>query len=256
VSVPIRVLVAEDEPAARKLLATLLGQRADVAVVAEAGSGPAAVAAIRAHAPDVVFLDVRMPGLDGFGVVEAIGPANMPAVVFVTAYDEYAVRAFDIQAVDYLLKPFDRERLDRAVGRAVQHVRRGSPDELAQRLAELLDQLKRGRGYLRRIPVKSEGRVRFLDTDRVDWIEADGKMVRLHAGKEVHVMRQPLAGLLTQLDPARFVRVHRSAAVNVERVQELQPWFQGDHVLILRDGTRVTTGRQYRDGVRRLLGET
>ncbi len=249
---PLRVLIAEDEPLARELLRSMLETRAEVAIVAEVGDGRSAIAAIERHQPDLVLLDVQMPEVDGFGVVELIGSARMPRVIFVTAFDHYAIRAFDVHAFDYLLKPFDQERLDRALDRILAEPRRSASDDLAARLTALLGDVQRDES-VSRIPVRTDRGFQFVNTDDVDWVEADGKFLRIHAGTEVHSVRMPLAALEAKLARRRFVRVHRSVIVNVERVVEVQSWFQGDYVLILRDGSRVTSGRSYRDNVRRLL---
>jgi two-component system LytT family response regulator len=248
----VRVLIADDEPLARDYLRALLRKHENTTVVAEAASGTDAVAAILEHRPELIFLDVQMPELDGFGVVRRIGPAHMPAVVFVTAYDRYALQAFDVQAMDYLLKPFDEERFDLALARALRQLRAGATD-VHDRLEKLVSHMEAERQYVVRIPVKTADRIRFVDAARVDWIEADGKNVKLHVGKETYSLNETLAGVSKTLDPRTFVRVHRSAVVNVASVQEVQPWFHGDFVLILNGGTQVTTGRLYRKEVRRLF---
>jgi two-component system LytT family response regulator len=233
----------------------MLRERGDVEVVAEVGDGRAAIAAIEQHHPDLVLLDVQMPEIDGFGVVEAIGSDRMPPVVFVTAFDHYAIRAFDVHAFDYLLKPFDQERLDRALDRVLAARRLAPASELAERLTALLGDVAKGHANepLARIPVRTERGFYFVNVDDIDWIEADGKVLRIHAGTEIHSLRLPLTTLAARLAPSRFARVHRSTIVNIAHIVELQTWFQGDYVLILRDGTRVTTGRRYRETVQRLL---
>jgi two-component system, LytTR family, response regulator len=250
----LRAVIADDEPLARSLLRSMLVDHGDVEVVAEAGDGRSAVRAITEHRPDLVFLDVQMPELDGFGVVETLGVDRMPPVIFVTAYDQYAIRAFDIHALDYLLKPFDAERVDRALRRAQSRLSEPGLADLGLRLAELLKGAREpGKKFPERLPIKREGRVRFVDMDEIDWIEADGKTLRVHAGKEVHVLRDTMTSLEARLDPKRFTRLHRSTIVNMGRIREVQPWFQGDFVVILSDGTRLTTGRVYRDNVRKLI---
>ena len=251
----LRVLIAEDEPLARELLRSMLKERADVEIVAEVGDGRAAVEAVSRLRPDVVLLDVQMPELDGFAVVETIGLEQMPPVVFVTAFDHYAIRAFDVHAFDYLLKPFDQERLDRALERVMAQRRQPPNAELARRLAALLGDVA---GVipdhaLNRIPVRTDRGFQFVDVGDIDWIEADGKLLRLHAGKTIHTVRMPLTALEERLDRRKFVRVHRSVIVNIASIVEVQSWFQGDYVLVMRDGSRVTSGRRYRDSVRRLL---
>jgi two-component system LytT family response regulator len=214
--------------------------------------------AIREHEPDLAFLDIQMPGLDGFGVVRALESERPPAVVFVTAHDHYAVRAFDVHALDYLLKPFDQERLQTALDRARTRLATGQPADSTQRMLALLQELnqrQRGELGLERLVVRSQERSFFLRTDAIDWIEAAGKYVHLHVGKATHLLRGSMAGLEQQLDPARFVRISRSAIINIDRIQEVQPWFQGDHVVILQDRTRLTSTRGYRENLQRLLGK-
>ena len=251
----LRLIIAEDEPLARTLLRSLLEQRGDVEIAAEVGDGLAAVEAIERLSPDVALLDVEMPVLDGFGVVEAVGPERMPPVIFVTAFNQYAIRAFDIQAFDYLLKPFDRGRLDRAIDRVREDILGAvRVDDLERRLIALLAQLRPEMSGLRRIAVRTEHGFRFVDVDDIEWIEADGKVVRLHVGKQAYSVRRALGALEARLDPDRFVRVHRSAIVNVRCIKEVQPWFQGEWVVVLSDGSRVSTGRRHRARVRQLLG--
>jgi two-component system LytT family response regulator len=248
------VLIAEDEPAARAMLRSMLEAMPEVEVAGEAGDGGSAVRAIAAMRPDLVLLDVKMPELDGFGVVEAVGVERMPAVVFVTAFDQYALQAFEVHAADYLLKPFDADRLKRSVRRVLGQMETGDAAALRRRLDELLKHLRGGEtGRLERIPVRADGRVRFVDVADLDWIEADDHDLRLHVGKSVHVIRETLARMEARLAHPTFIRVHRSIIVNTRRIQEVQPWFDRDYVLILKDGTRITTGRGFRDNIRRLL---
>lgn len=249
----VRAVIAEDEPRARALLRTMLAADGRVTVVAEAADGRLAAAAIRKHRPDLVFLDIKMPELDGFEVLLELGEGPFPAIVFVTAFDEYALQAFDVHAVDYLLKPFDANRLDRAVTRALGRV--GSQgDDLEARMAELLEALRAARGKpIERIPIKEDGRVQFVSVDDVAWIEADDHVLRLHVGKEVHTLRQSMSNMEARLDPQRFARLHRGTIANISHIREVQPWFQGDYVVILKDGTRLTTGGTYRKNVKRLL---
>lgn len=274
------VLVVDDEPPARRGLCALLARHPDVHVVGEAGSGREAVDAIRALRPDLVFLDVQMPDGDGFAVVRAVGAAAMPLVVFATAYDAFAVRAFEAHALDYLLKPYDRERFEAALDRARAALRaraelRGArPDARANapiddRLAALLDQLEHrlgqraedgaaGRGdgaarWLERLPVSVGPRTRFVDVAAVDYFEAEANYVRAHVGPRSHLVRSSLAALGAKLDPSRFARVHRSLVVQLARVAEVEPLVAGEYVLFLTDGRRLTTGRTYRAAVQQAL---
>jgi two-component system LytT family response regulator len=198
---------------------------------------------IRAQAPDLVFLDVQMPGLDGFGVVDAVGAAAMPLVVFATAYDEYAIRAFDAQAIDYLLKPFDEERFRRTLRRVREGIAWQKP---GASLARLMQALSLDRRYLQRLAVQVSGRVLFVATDEIDWLEASGNYITLHVGAASHLVRDTLSALEAKLDPAQFVRVHRSTMVNVQRIRELTPWVRGEQAVILSDGTQLAIGRAYR----------
>jgi two-component system, LytTR family, response regulator len=254
----VRVVVADDEPIGRQRLIRLLQAEPDTDVVAACADGEEAVEAIRAHVPDVVLLDIQMPELDGFEVVAALGEAQQPAVIFVTAHDQYALRAFEIHAFDYLLKPVDPDRLRVAMDRAVTTAPRAPQGSVTRRILTLLEQLaQRERGYGRdRLVVRTPERAFFLRADTIDWIEAAGKFVHLHVGRAIHALRESMAELEQELDPARFVRISRSVIVNLDRIQEIQPWFQGDYVLILTDGTRLTSTRGYRDNMRKLLGRS
>ena len=254
----LRVVVADDEPIGRQRLVRLLQGEPDTSVLAACADGAEAVDAIREHAPDVVLLDIQMPHLDGFEVVAALGGSPQPAIIFVTAHDQYAVRAFEVHAFDYLLKPVDRDRLREAIGRATSKAEQAPSAGSGGRVLALLEELsarERSRGR-DRLVVRTPERAIFLRTETIDWIEAAGKFVHLHVGRVVHALRESMAELEQELDPARFLRISRSAIVNLERIQEVQPWFQGDYVLILTDGTRLTSTRGYRDNMRRLLGRS
>lgn len=249
----LRTLIVDDEPLARERIRALLEQERDVEVVGECSNGPDALAAIKAHRPDLVFLDIQMPGLDGLGVVEQVPAGSMPVVIFVTAYDRYAIRAFEVHAQDYLLKPFDRERFGRALTRARVQVIRNRSGDLNQRLLAVLEGLKGGSKYVERMVIKSSGRVFFLRVDEVDWVEASANYVRLHVGRDSHLLRETMNALEAKLDPARFIRIHRSTIVNVDRVKELQPLFHGEYAVILRDGTELSSSRGYRDRLQGLF---
>jgi two-component system, LytTR family, response regulator len=242
----IRVLIVDDEPIARRGIRQQLRGEADLEVIGEYGDGAAAIDAITGLAPDLVFLDIQMPEVGGFDVVEAIGVARMPAVVFVTAYDEHALRAFDVHAVDYVLKPIDRHRFRTAVERARQRLAH-APAQLDRRIAAALGELGRpAHDYAKRLAIKGDGRVILVDVDEVDRLEAAGNYVEVHSGARQHLVRETMASLEARLDPARFVRVSRSSIVNATLVRELQPMFNGDFVVVLRDGTKVAGSRRYR----------
>jgi two-component system LytT family response regulator len=208
------------------------------------------VDAIQKFAPDLVFLDVQMPEMDGFEVIEAVGVEQMPRVIFVTAYDQYTLRAFEVHALDYLLKPFDRERFLKALDYARSNLERG---EFNRQLVRLLDGRPAARKPLERLVIKSGGRIYFLNVEEVDWIEAADNYVELHVGRESHLLRETISGLAARLDPARFLRIRHSTIVNLERVKELRPLFRGEYLIVLRDGTELTSSRRYRKNLDAIL---
>jgi two-component system LytT family response regulator len=248
---PFRVLVVDDEPLARQRIVELLAAEPDLELVGEARAGAEAVRLIRMRRPDLVFLDVQLPGGDGFDVLRAAG-RDSPAVIFVTAYDQYAIRAFEHAAVDYLLKPVVEARFRMAVRRAVERARGAEASQLSEQVSDLLQRLDAPASG--RLPIWSAGRVVFVDVGDIDWIDAADEHVRLHVGGTTHVTRDSMRNMEARL-PAAFVRIHRSVIVNTARIREVQPWFKGDWVVILRDGTRLTSGRTYRHRVRALLGK-
>jgi two-component system LytT family response regulator len=224
-----RVLIVDDEALARERIRTLLASERDVTIVGECSGGREAVAAIVQHRPDLVFLDIQMPDLDGFQVLEAVAMDWLPAVVFVTAYDEYAIQAFDVNAMDYILKPIEPARFQKALGRAVK------------------------RGPLDRFVIRAGGKVLFVKPGDIDWIEADGKLAQVHVGRQTHAVRIPLKRLEERLEAHGFVRVHRSAIVNVDRIRELEPWFHGEYVVILKDGTKLTSSAAHSQALHRIV---
>jgi two-component system, LytTR family, response regulator len=251
----IRVLIVDDESLARDRARQLLEEEPDVEIVGECASGPEAVAAIESAGPDLVLLDVQMPGMDGFAVLAKVSPGRLPAVVFVTAHDEHALEAFQVHALDYLLKPFDGERLRESLQRARERIRSAAPHAFDRRLLALLADLKPRARTLDRIVLRTGGRLSFLKTDEVDWIEGEGNYLRVHAGKQSYLLRETLSDIEARLDPARFVRIHKSTIVNTERIREIQPLFNGAHSVLLHDGTRLTWSRGYRNQLRALTGE-
>lgn len=251
----IRTLIVDDEPPARRKLRRLLNCESDIEILGDCADGPQAVAAIEEQQPDLVFLDVQMPEMDGMGVVHAVGPERMPLVIFVTAYDRYAIQAFEISALDYILKPFNRERLQAAIARARSQLKLGRDGDAEQRLNALLEHLKPGRESSRRLMLKSERRLYFLNVDEIDWVEAAHNYLVLHVGNKSHLLRETMDSLEARLDPDQFVRIHRSTMVNIERIQEMHPWVRGEHAVILRDGTRLTLSRSYYERLRQRLGE-
>ena len=252
----LRTVIVDDEPLARERLASLLSAEQDIEVVAQCRDGEEAVGAIDQHAPDLVFLDVQMPGLNGFEVIEAVGGEKMPLVIFVTAYDQHALRAFQVRALDYLLKPFDRERFKDALQRARTHIQRDETGDLGRRLLALVKDLRRDQPKTDRLVVKSGGRLFFLRTDEIDWVEAAGNYVRLHVGPTSHLLRETMNAIEGRLDPEKFFRIHRSRIVNMERIQEMQPWLNGEYAVVLRTGTRLTLSRGYREKLQERLGRT
>jgi two-component system LytT family response regulator len=251
----IRTLIVDDETPARRKIRRLLAAESDMEVVGECGDPMKAVEFIQQRNPDLVFLDVQMPGLDGFGVLESLPPKNVPEVIFVTALDQYALRAFEVRALDYLLKPFDRARFRQALDRARRQIRQQVGHTLDPRLSQLLETLGSKPKQADRVIIKSAGRIMLLRTDEIDWVEAADNYVRVHVGSESHLLRETLGALELRLNPAKFMRIHRSTVVNIDRVKELQPWFHGDYIVILQDGSRLNLSRTYRDRVIGLLGE-
>jgi two-component system LytT family response regulator len=252
----IKVLVADDEPLARERLTGLLSQEPDIDVVGQARDGEEAITAIHDDAPDLVFLDVQMPQMNGFDVIEAVGTDKMPLVIFVTAYDQHALKAFQVRALDYLLKPFDRERFKDALQRARKQLEREENGDLGRRLLALVKDLRRDQPKSDRLVVKSGGRLFFLRTDEIDWVEAAGNYVRLHVGPGSHLLRETMNAIEGRLDPEKFFRIHRSRIVNMERIQELQPWLNGEYAVLLRTGTRLTLSRGYREKLQDRLGRS
>lgn len=242
----IRALIADDEPLARERLRMLLEGEPRIEIVAQSANGTEALRDIQRLLPDLVFLDIQMPELTGFEVLDRLDPARMPVIIFVTAYDQYALQAFEVCALDYLLKPFDRERFGRALARARAELDRKKAGYVNEQVLKLLSELGQAKKHLEKLMIRDGGRVFFLRADEIDWIEAAGNYVRLHAGKEEYLYRETMTKLDAQLNPQHFARIHRSAIVNTERIKELQPWFRGDYVIVLRDNQKLTLSRTYR----------
>lgn len=252
--VKVRALIVDDEPIARDWIRTLLDEDPDVQIVGECANGSEALSTLMGTEADLLFLDVQMPGKDGFQVLEDLGARRTPVVVFVTAYDKYAVRAFDVNAVDYLLKPFDKSRFREALGRAKQHLLGDPKAELTWKLVSLLESKQTGSRYPERLLIKCNGRIQVLRVANIDWLEAAGHYVNVHVGKVSRLVRETMNELETRLDPRAFARVHRSAIVNVDRIRELEPLFNGELALLLRDGQRLTVSRSYRARLEEVLG--
>jgi two-component system LytT family response regulator len=250
----IRALIVDDEPPARERIRALLAEEPDISVAGECESGLAAVESIRNLDPDLVFLDVQMPGLDGFGVLDALGGEALPVLVFVTAYDAYAVRAFEVHALDYLLKPFDRERFQATLDRARAALADRAPATRSGGLAAPITEADPGRTPLRRLLAKRDGRLVVLKAVEIDWIESSANYASLHVGKESYLVRETMQSLEGRLDPAQFLRIHRSTIVNLDRVQQIEPYFHGDYIVRLSDGQRLTLSRTYRDRLQKHFG--
>jgi two-component system, LytTR family, response regulator len=249
----IRVLIVDDEPIARKGIRRLLDEAPDMEIVGECGAGAEAVSAIRKRSPDLVFLDVQMPELDGFGVLEEVGVEQGPEIIFVTAYDEYTIRAFDVHALDYLLKPVNPERFHKALSRARAQLQSKSFERLNSRLLALLENYRPEGRPAARFAVKTPQGALLVDADDVDWVEAAGNYVRLRVGAQAHLLSETISGMENRLDPRKFLRIHRSRIVNVERIKLLRPLFHGEYEIVLKDGTQLTSGRNYREQIRERL---
>ena len=250
----IRAVIVDDEPLARRKIRQMLARDLDVEIVGDCANGREAITAINAQNPDLVFLDVQMPEVDGFAVLESIAGARTPLVIFVTAYDQYALRAFEVSAVDYLVKPFDRRRFEKAMQRAKSLLATEQGSDLNQQTLALLAELRARSNHIERLVIKAGGRAFFLKTEEIDWIEAEGKYVRLHAGKESYLLREAIGSIEGQLDPKKFPRIHRSTIINIDRVRELQPWFHNEYRVILHDGTELMLSRSCRKKLGELLG--
>jgi len=250
----IRTLIVDDEELGRKRIRKLLSLESEFEIVAESRDGREAIRAIEKFSPDLVFLDVQMPELGGFEVLSQITPAKMPVIIFVTAHDHFALKAFQAQALDYLLKPFDDERFAQSLQRARTYLNGNAAGEIRERLARLVQGLPSPGQYLSRVAVKSAGRVLFLKAGEIDWIEAVGNYVNLHVGKESYLLRGRISELEKRFDPEQFFRIHRSTMVNLDRVKELQPLFKGESVVILKDGQQLSASRSCSQRLQAFLG--
>ena len=250
----VSTLIVDDEELGRKRIRKLLSLESEFEIVGESRDGCEAIRAIEKLAPDLVFLDVQMPEIGGFEVLAQIDPKKMPVVIFVTAYDQFALKAFEAQALDYLLKPFDDERFAQSLQRARTYLNGGTNDSIRERLARLVSGLPSQGRYLSRVAVKSAGRVLFLKAGEIDWIEAAGNYVNLHVGKEAFMLRGRMSELEKRFDPEQFFRIHRSTIVNLDRVKELQPLFKGEGIVVLKDGQQLCASRSCSQRLQALLG--
>jgi two-component system LytT family response regulator len=249
----LRVVVIDDEPLARSRIKRMLQNIDRIEIAGECANGHQAVAQIPKIQPDVILLDVQMPEMNGFQVLEKLGK-NLPYVIFVTAYDQYAIQAFEVYALDYLLKPFNETRLKRALERARKQVDLQNQSGFSEQLDALVKVVK-GEEHLDRLVMKDDRKIWFISVDAIDWIEADGKYVLIHTGKESHLLRESLTALETKLNPKKFTRIHRSSIVNIERIKELQPWFHGDYRIVLSTGKELILSRTYRKKFQELIGD-
>lgn len=260
----IKTLIIDDEPLARKAVRLMLLRDAEIEIVGECDNGQTAVESIFTEKPDLVFLDIQMPEMNGFEVLETIGARKMPAVIFVTAYDEYAIHAFEVNALDYLLKPFSDERFEKALQRAKSQLAQREINDLSQKLIALVGDYKEEppaniqtskSNYTTRFMIKAGGRISFIKVDEIDWIEAADYYVKLHTGRKSHLIRETMNVLEKKLDPRAFIRIHRSTIVNIERIKELQPHFNGDYIVVLNDGTELKLSRTRREQLHALLNK-
>jgi two-component system LytT family response regulator len=243
----IRILVVDDEPLARERITSLLAKEKDVEVIGECENGGEAVEKIKALSPDLVFLDVQMPGMGGFDLLRALESESMPLVIFVTAFDKHALKAFEVHALDYLLKPFKQDRFKQTVQRARDALANRQAGAASKNLLALLGQAKPERERLARIPVRTGERMTFVKTDQIEYVESAGNYVVLHAGKENHVVRETLTALEEKLDPRQFIRISRSTLVKADQIKEIQPLFKGDHAIVLHSGKQLTMTRGIRE---------
>lgn len=249
----LKCMIVDDEPLARKLLRSMLAEHPDIEVIAECEDGEEAIIAVRRHEPDVVFLDVQMPRKTGIEVLQELGRVRDTEIVFVTAYDQYALQAFEANAVDYLLKPFDEERLAQTLERVRARIIRPDAEGSAHRLAALLESLGAPSQYLDRIAVKRGETIYLKEVDEIELFHAEGKYVRIHTGGEQYIIRETMLQLDQMLDPRRFMRVSRSDIINISSIRTIQPWFRGDFAVTLKSGQVVNTTKSYRDNLKRLI---
>ncbi|HZS04677.1 MAG TPA: LytTR family transcriptional regulator DNA-binding domain-containing protein [Blastocatellia bacterium] len=249
----IRTLIVDDEPLPRERIRTLLAGYRDIEMIGECRDGREAVNAILTERPDLVFLDIRMPELDGFEVIKAVNPEYLPAIIFVTAFDEHAIRAFEVNAIDYLLKPINPARFEKAVRRAIDRLTQGGARGPDRKLLDFVERLRAGQQYATRFVVRSGPRLSFVRASDVDWIDVADNYVRLHVSGREHLVRDTLKSVESQLDPESFVRVHRSIIINLDRVESVEPWFHGEYAVTMKDGAKFTTSRSYSERLRLLL---
>lgn len=251
----ITALIVDDEPLAREYICALLKTDDEIEIIGEAGNGREAADFIHANRPELVFLDIQMPEMDGFSLLKTLDAKNLPAIIFTTAFEDYAIRAFEFHALDYLLKPFDAERFEKAVRFAKERLSsREEREQEATQITELLKDFDEKPRFLERLLIKLNGRIIFLKVSEIDVIRADDKYVQLHAGKNVHLVRQTLGAMSRQLDPNRFVQIHRSVIINIERIRELQTMFSGELVVVMETGAEIPLSRNYKNRLFEVIG--
>jgi two-component system LytT family response regulator len=248
----IRAVIIDDERLARQRIRRMLSEAPDFAVAGEFENSEQGLAYLEANPAELLFLDVQMPGMDGFSLLEALGPERAPMVIFVTAYDEYALRAFEVHAFDYLLKPFDQPRFAKTIERARRQL--SSDGRSSEKLLDLLKEFRQRSQEPARFAIKTPGRLFFVRQEDIDWMEAADNYVNLHTGHETHLIRETMNALEQRLDSHKFLRIHRSTMVNADRIKELRPWFHGEYIVVLKDGTELTLSRTYREKILNLLG--
>lgn len=255
----LRVIIADDESLVRKSVRKFLREH-DVEIIAECEDGASALRAIRSKTPDLVFLDIQMPEMTGMDIIETLGEQQLPAMIIITAHENFAVGAYEFNVVDYLLKPFGKERFEKALARASDRIKNshehqaGNKSTRGERVEHLLDHLLQRYDHADRIPVPKNGRVALVETKRIEWLEAQGNILRLHCDDETHELRKALSTMQKQLDPRSFIRIHRSTIVNIRFVREVQPWFNGHHIVVLKSGQQLRMSRYRHDGMQKLLG--
>jgi two-component system LytT family response regulator len=252
----IRAIIIDDEPLAREKVKLFAGDEPDIEIVDVCSNGHEAIASYNRYKPDLLFLDIQMPEMNGFEILQHLQGNTLSAVIFITAYDEFALRAFEFHAIDYLLKPYDRERFQRSVAHArVALHTTGQLETTAEQIKVLLDSVHQNSAKLERLIVKTNGKIIFLRLEEVDWIESAGNYVKLHCGNETHLIRETMNGLEQQLNPKKFIRIHRCTIINIEKIKELEPYFNGEYKVILNNNSQVFLSRNYKENFTKVLGK-
>jgi two-component system, LytTR family, response regulator len=250
----IKTLIVDDEPLARTLIKNLLKPESNIEIAGEAKNGIEALSSIRNMKPDLVFLDIQIPGMDGFEVLNNLNPDELPYIIFVTAYDQYTLKAFELHALDYLLKPVDEERFNKSLAHAIHQIRlTKSHNTFQNQIMEILKEIKSPENYLERITIKSKGKILFCKTEDIEWIEASGNYLTLHTSTHKHMLRERMGILEKKLDPKKFLRAHRSTIVNIDFVLELQTFFHGDYHILMKSGKKLILSRNYFENFKKIL---